>query len=241
MAKIIDITGKKFGKLTVIEKAERPLEKKTKGAYWRCLCECGNTIVYRGVDLRAGVTNSCGCLREEGLELGRKNGFNAKELTGKRINKITVLYRTEKRACNGSIIWHCKCDCGKKFDVPSGKLVSNRITSCGCLKSKGEVKIADILRKSNVKFVQEKTFSNLKSAKNNFLRFDFFLPDYNCCIEYQGEQHYNKETFYYTPEITESDNKKKEYCKNNNIKLIEIPYWDYNKLNWNYIEERLND
>lgn len=241
MAKVIDITGKKYGKLTVIERVEQPPEKKTKGAYWKCLCECGNIFICRGVNLRSGGAKSCGCLREEGLELGRKNGFNAKDLAGKRINKITVLYKTKKRACNGNIMWHCKRDCGKEFDVPSSKLTLNKIISCGCLKSKGEVKVANILKKSNIEFIQEKVFPNLKSVKDNFLRFDFFLPNYNCCIEYQGEQHYNKKSFYYTPEITENDNKKKEYCKNNNIKLIEIPYWDYNKLDWNYIKERLND
>jgi hypothetical protein len=61
--KTIDITGHKYGKLTVI-KRDQILGKKT---YWLCLCACGTTkSVYLG-NLRQGITNSCGCLKRESI------------------------------------------------------------------------------------------------------------------------------------------------------------------------------
>lgn len=60
MAKFIDLTGKIFGRLTVLQRAE----KKGKGAYWECICECGRKRVVAGYHLRTGHTMSCGCLRK---------------------------------------------------------------------------------------------------------------------------------------------------------------------------------
>ena len=56
------------------------------------------------------------------------------------------------------------------------------------------------------------------------LPFDFYLPQKNICIEFQGEQHYKERSLYYSEDIVIRDNIKKEYCKKNNIKLIIIPY-----------------
>jgi hypothetical protein len=56
----IDITGQRFGRLTVIEFIRRG-----KRSYWKCLCDCGNFTVVFGGSLKKGVTNSCGCLRRE--------------------------------------------------------------------------------------------------------------------------------------------------------------------------------
>lgn len=57
MPHIIDMTGKKYGKLTVIEKDGGD----TAGARWKCVCDCGNVITVRGTNLRRGLTTSCGC------------------------------------------------------------------------------------------------------------------------------------------------------------------------------------
>lgn len=63
--------------------------------------------------------------------------------------------------------------------------------SCGCLNSKGEEKITQILLKLNIIFYKEYQFIDCINPKTNTkLRFDFYLPDYNCCIEYDGKQHY---------------------------------------------------
>lgn len=72
-----------FGKLTVKEEVPKPEYKKTKGKYYRCECECGNTkFIANEYSLKAGHTSSCGCYRKElakeqikqNLKTGIKNG-----------------------------------------------------------------------------------------------------------------------------------------------------------------------
>jgi hypothetical protein len=65
MVALIDLTGKKFGKLTVIERAERPEDASAVGVYWLCECDCEdkNRKVVHGGTLKSGGVKSCGCLR----------------------------------------------------------------------------------------------------------------------------------------------------------------------------------
>lgn len=62
MGKFIDLTGQRFGRLTVIERAMRV---KGKNAFWVCRCDCGNTVKIDGSHLRRKLTLSCGCLHRE--------------------------------------------------------------------------------------------------------------------------------------------------------------------------------
>lgn len=227
--KAIDLTNQKFGYLTVLRKDT--LRKKEQ-AYWICQCNCGNIISVDGYSLRSGHTKSCGCLRKE--VPAKKNVI---DLIEQRFGLLTVLKRDISKVSNHAY-WLCKCDCGNIVSVLGDNLRTGKTMSCGCLKiSKGEDKIKNILFSLDINFIQQKTFSNLKYKSN--LKFDFFLPDYNCCIEYQGKQHYKSiEYFGGEKEFKENqirDNIKREWCKENNIKLIEIPYTDYSELNKNYI------
>lgn len=61
---IVDIRGKKFHRLTVIEKAEKPSER-SNGQHWLCECDCGSRIVLRGASIRYGSVKSCGCLKSD--------------------------------------------------------------------------------------------------------------------------------------------------------------------------------
>ena len=63
MSKLINLTGKRFGRLTVLEKVEN--KGKTTNARWLCLCDCGNTTEVLGTTLRRGESTSCGCYRAE--------------------------------------------------------------------------------------------------------------------------------------------------------------------------------
>lgn len=60
MSRLIDLTGHKFGKLTVVGFPTHVPDKE--GVYWKCVCECGNECLIRGKSLRNGHTKSCGCL-----------------------------------------------------------------------------------------------------------------------------------------------------------------------------------
>ena len=65
MSHIIDLTGKRFGRLEVIEKAECPKNYGNTYAWWLCRCDCGNLVTVIGKSLRSGTTKSCGCYRSE--------------------------------------------------------------------------------------------------------------------------------------------------------------------------------
>lgn len=110
------------------------------------------------------------------------------------------------------------------------------LPKCNCVNnSLGEQKIAEILSKHNISFIRQKTFEDLKSDKDNFMFFDFYLPEFNLLIEYQGEFHdgipYKKNpNGVQTKEQWESqkirDNMKKEWAKNHNIDFLEIWYYE---------------
>ena len=116
--------------------------------------------------------------------------------------------------------------------------------SLGVKRSKGELKIEKILNLLNIQFKTEYSFPDFinKYDKKNF-PFDFYLPDYNCCIEYDGEQHFkgwgrNKESLKI---IQDRDSRKNQYCQEHEIKLIRIPYTDFKKIDEQYILDRLNN
>lgn len=101
--------------------------------------------------------------------------------------------------------------------------------------SKGEDKIVDLLRKSGIRFVREKTFEDLRKGK---FRFDFYLPNVDgrdCILEYNGEQHYQfVGRFYKTQaewkQAQGRDMRKISYCLANNIALYIIPYWEIDNI-----------
>lgn len=81
--KRVDISGMKFGKLTVISRANDIVQPSGQiKTAWNCKCDCGNEIIVRTTDLKTGKKKSCGCYRKE---------FRVHDLTGKRFGKLTVL------------------------------------------------------------------------------------------------------------------------------------------------------
>lgn len=108
----------------------------------------------------------------------------------------------------------------RNFTQHKGQLCSN----CYRKESIGEFKIRKYLEKQNIEFVQEKWFPDCRDI--NPLPFDFYLPEYNICIEFDGEQHFKDNHFFnYSIDLNKKhDDIKNKYCKNNHIKLIRIPY-----------------
>lgn len=298
MTKFIDLTNKKFGKLTVNKFL---YTDKDKHSYWECICECGNKKNIIGYSLRNGVTKSCGCLQKIAGKANKKNllrqkiyrltiirevgrtrwgdvkwlckcdcgkeiitytshlksghtkscGCLAKEttikifrinLTGKKYGKITVINYSHTK--NKQAFWNCKCDCGNQIIVNSGCLISGNTKSCGCETSRGNTKIVEILTLLNIKFEKEKRFPNCKNIR--CLPFDFYLPDYNILIEFQGKQHYKPANWSKTKEKNRKnfeqtqlhDQIKRDYCQKNNIRLLEINYKDFDNIK-NIIESSI--
>lgn len=75
MGKFIDLTGKKFGRLTVLYSEGKIYNSKNRCYYWMCRCDCGNLKSVRGAHLKNGLVNSCGCLKKEKLSIPKKHGF----------------------------------------------------------------------------------------------------------------------------------------------------------------------
>lgn len=106
---------------------------------------------------------------------------------------------------------------------------SDHLSGCGCSfckKSKGELYIFNILKTNNIKFITEKKFKDCFHKKE--LRFDFYLIDYNICIEYDGIQHFKPSEIFGGDEgyksLIKRDKIKNNYCEENNIPLIRIAY-----------------
>lgn len=233
-----DLTGKKFGKLTVVKEDKEYRIKnniKARHCYWECKCECGNTISVLGNSLLSGATVSCGC---HAKEVGKESAL---DLTGKRFGKLVALYRVENK--DGKTQWLCQCDCGNTKVVKTEKLRSGNTISCGCILSKGELKILELLQKNNIIFEQQKIFNTCLSSRTKApLRFDFYINN-SFLLEYDGEQHYkysekgyfNKENFLY---LQQKDKIKNEWCEKHGIPLKRIPYWELENIT---IENILDD
>lgn len=105
MSHLIDMTGQRFGRLTVIERVTP--KPKEKYAYWKCLCDCGNEKVVTGSRLRSGDSRSCGCLRSEKMELKYiKNDPDWKKKK-REYQKSTPCPYNEGCQCTKKDCWRC--------------------------------------------------------------------------------------------------------------------------------------
>jgi len=141
----LDLTGKSFGKLTVLkEGTQRGYTR-----YWKCKCDCGNIKLIRQSSLTTGNSKSCGCVK----------GKNIKDLTGKRFGKLTVIEK--KGRSGGRITWKCKCDCGNYTEIKGNYLTTGQTKSCGCLKK--EMNKENLRNKYDDKYVENINTALLKS------------------------------------------------------------------------------
>lgn len=126
--KVNDISGQRFGKLTVIRRDKSAPSGRSK---WICKCDCGNTVSVLRNHLVCGQATSCGCAKKH---------VNLKDETGKRFGRLTVLSRTEKKSGN-TYIYKCQCDCGNVCEVSGANLRNGKTKSCGCLASESHRKV----------------------------------------------------------------------------------------------------
>ena len=230
MGKIIDLTNKQFGYLTVLNKTnERGSDR---SIIWECKCSCGKILKVNGSNLRSGHTTSCGCKRLKHLT---KYQWQSKDLSNQSFGLLTAIEPTSERTKSGSVIWKCRCRCGNIKFTSEHCLTQNIVQSCGCLTSKGENKIVELLKNNNISFEQQKTFENcISSTTGNKYKFDFWVNN-SYLIEFDGEQHFlYKENGWNTKEQFEktqkNDKEKNDWCKKNNIPLIRIPYTHFDNL-----------
>lgn len=212
----LDITNRRFGRLVAI----KDMGSDGKSRIWLCRCDCGNTKLLS--TYRLSVTQSCGCLQ---LEAAVKK--NTKDVIGNKYGKLTVIENVSgsKRKC--------RCECGNIIIVNFHSLQRGATQSCGCSRiSRGESKIRNILDTMGIEYETEKSFDWCKDKTR--LRFDFYIPSHNIVIEYQGIIHFSITGGWHTKErlaqCQRRDQIKRHACSTNGIKLLEIPYTEYDRI-----------
>ena len=149
------------------------------------------------------------------------------ELGGNLLNKNDYINQTSK-----NLLVDC-IECGspfltslRNFTQHGGQVCPN----CFGVESMGEKRIRIYLESRNILFVPQKWFNDCRDKKP--LPFDFYLPDYNILIEFDGRQHFEEtDHFTYSLEVTQKHDKiKNDYCKDHNMRLIRIPYLHMNKI-----------
>ena len=228
--KALDLTNQKFGKLTAITKAPKRGDRYTR---WICKCDCGNIVEVRTDYLTSKHTTSCGCEKQK--------YFYSEDLIGKRFGKLVVL----ENLPHG--LKKCQCDCGNTTVVKTYNLTNGNTQSCGCLKSKGELKINQLLTNMLISFKTQYSFPDCRFPQTNRLAyFDYAIFQNNaliCLIEYDGAQHYHGWNFDDNDlqHIQEYDEIKNQYCRKHNIPLIRIPYWEIDNMNQDYLLNKIKE
>lgn len=129
MAKLIDLTGQRFGCLEVVKKSPQIAKS---GAQWICVCECGNTITVTACNLKSGNTRSCGCQTNSLSYATREQNGLVKDLIGEEFGNLRVVKKSPKRSGTNPV-WECKCACGNSKAVIQENLLNGHTRSCGCL------------------------------------------------------------------------------------------------------------
>lgn len=150
MTNFKDITGQRFGRLTVICLSGRNKHKQT---VWKCKCDCGNECVASKTHLITGHTESCGCLMRE---TSSKNGkLRFKDITGRKFWKLTAI-KPHHRDDKNYWWWVFKCDCGEEKIARASEVASGNIKRCGKCPIKnligkkfGRLSVIDFCKKNN--------------------------------------------------------------------------------------------
>lgn len=142
MAIRVDLTGKKFNMLTVVQELG--------GGKVLCKCDCGQEKVLNKDNVKSGKVMSCGCLLRK---KGRLRLDLQKNTVGQRFGKLVVL----EELGAGRVL--CKCDCGKTKDINKGHMLNGDITSCGCV-------MAQSANKAKAPYLVNHTYiANIRSGK----------------------------------------------------------------------------
>lgn len=189
------------------------------GKHKRWLCECPachKEFVCQSNHLKVrehGVCYECAASEKE-------------DLTGMEYGLLTVDYminpgKYQRLKCS------CSCKCGStNVIVQANHLKSGETISCGCALSSGEEYISYILSENGIEYEKQKMFPDLRSVKP--LRCDFYLPNQNLVIEYNGKQHYKPVKLWggesTLQEIQDRDRAKREYCIEHGIGFLVIRF-----------------
>lgn len=205
----------------------------TIGSDERVMWICSNcsyeweTVIYSRGKYKTGCPSCSGALISDENRLSTLYPEISSEWHPSKNGNLTpndVFYRSGKKAW-----WLCP----NKHEYFS--TISSRTNGSNCPKcniSKGEMKVSKLLDNNNIQYISQHKFDDCIDKRK--LPFDFYLPYYNLCIEYHGKQHYESSKFFGGKKelikCQKRDKIKEDYCKNNNIKLLIIPHWDFKNI-----------
>lgn len=174
----------------------------------------------------SSALQGCGCCMCRSEKIG--NGLrksHAQYVEDLRIANPNIVALGTYVDVNTPILHKCLID-GYEWETTPIKAL-HAVGCPQCNKSRGERDVEEWLKCNNIAYEPQKSFDDCKDKKP--LPFDFYLPDYNCCVEYNGRQHYEPVDYFGGEEALEYTQKhdkiKAEYCRNNNIRLLSIPYY----------------
>lgn len=222
--------------------------KLTNQTFKDCVEERGDTLIDTFVDTRTKVKIICGiCKNTFNITPNwYRNGSGCKPcgIDRTRLTYEQVKTRVEsfgdkllsKEYVNVKTLLQIECgNCGEEFE----KSADHYNPFCKfCNSTSLEKMMITYLRKNSINYDSEKTYTNCRSIHGSMFRYDFYLPDTNCLVECDGEQHFRlikkfkmkdctvEETFEI---IQERDRQKTKYCIDNNLKLIRISYLEMKK------------
>jgi predicted nucleic acid-binding Zn-ribbon protein len=234
-------TEQYIAKLSEVNPGYVPLEE-FKNISTPILHKCvRHSVIWRV--LPSTLLKGCGC-NICGIEKNNK----ATMLSTEEYRQKLSLANQDVEVCEEYIGTHRKikhrCNkCGYTWNaIPSNLL---RGQGCPkCYRSTGERKIAEFLDSIKVEYIPQFRIQECKYKRS--LPFDFYIPTIDLLIEFQGQQHYEPSDFGSSQDnfagrnfalISLRDKIKKEYCKLHNIRLLEIPYWDYKNIESILIQE----
>ena len=179
-ANAYDLLGQTFGDLRVVGKSK----KRTKmGAYWTCLCSCGYTCEATASELISGRKTHCGCKSSR--------NYAASDISGQRFGRLVALHPTDRRGGQGSVIWHCRCDCGNETDVSYNDLMYANQQSCGCKKREHDKALAGYLTHVDGTSIDALRSSKLPSNNTTGVKGVYFVKGrYLAKIVFQRRQYF---------------------------------------------------
>ena len=131
-----DLTGKKFGRLTVLKYLST---NKDGDNYWECQCDCG----------RICKAYEPALLDNRKIDCGKHNKFV--DLTNFKYGKLTVIKKTNEKTKDNKILWLCQCKCGNTITLQTYAILSGRTRSCGCLRPELSKKLFSGVRQENLR------------------------------------------------------------------------------------------
>ena len=203
----VNLIGQTFGELTVLSIYQKGFHRNNNNyeTKWLCKCSCGQYVIRKGSTLRKNVYHHCGC---------KTGKDNFKDITGQRFGKLTVIKVAGKN--KQGYLWECLCDCGTIKIISGISLRRGATNSCGCLNSKNNLIIKNLLIENKIFFEDEYIILNK-------YKMDFFINN-QYMLEYDGEGHFFQVGNWNFEKQHQYDLIKNKYCFDNNIPLIRIPY-----------------